>query len=136
MKNKDKVQTNFDKLIVYTPMSFGNWLRKNINNAGISNAELARRTKFSPTYIGNLVRDFYPNSKDGEGRPSEDAVRKIAKALNCDVNEAMTQAGYRSDDELVANGLFSGYYDLSPEDQKLARRQIAALIRSFNEEEK
>ena len=75
-------------------MTFGDWLRLQITEKNLSNAEVARRAKVSPTYIGNLVRDFSPNTKDGKGRPSEDVVAAIVKAVSGDLDEARLAAGY------------------------------------------
>jgi transcriptional regulator with XRE-family HTH domain len=100
MKSKAIVHEPMRKLFVDSftnTMTFGNWLRNQINNANLSNAELARRVGVSATYIGNLVRDFSPNTKKGRGRPSEDVVEQIAKALGADINEARRAAGYAAD---------------------------------------
>lgn len=74
--------------------TFGNWLRTNLNRAGLSNAELGRRVGVSGTYIGNLIRDYSQNTKSGRVRPSEEVVESIAKALGTDVDEARLAAGY------------------------------------------
>jgi transcriptional regulator with XRE-family HTH domain len=75
-------------------MTFGEWLRKKLKDRDMSNARLARLSNLSPTYIGNLVRDFSPNSRSGKIRPSEEAVAGIVKALGADLNEARLAAGY------------------------------------------
>ncbi len=93
MINQAFVYSNHAKLFVDV-MTFGEWLRQQIKDKGLSNAEVARRAKVSPTYIGNLVRDFSPNTKDGKGRPSEEVVAEIAKAVGGDLNEARLAAGY------------------------------------------
>lgn len=93
MINQAFVYSNHAKLFVDV-MTFGEWLRQQIKSKGLSNAEVARRAKVSPTYIGNLVRDFSPNTKDGKGRPSEEVVADIAKAVGGDINEARLAAGY------------------------------------------
>lgn len=92
MKNKAIVHQNIHTLFVY--MTFGELLRRRIKELDISNAEVARRTSLSPTYIGNLVRDHSPNTKKGKGRPSEDAVEVIAKAVEIPLAEARIAAGY------------------------------------------
>jgi predicted transcriptional regulator len=55
--------------------TFGNLLEGWRKSAGISQSELARRLNLSPTYISQLERDYYPNSKSGKGRPSEACTR-------------------------------------------------------------
>lgn len=75
-------------------MSFGEWLRKQLHDGRVSNAELARRIDVSATYVGYLVRDFSPNTRSGKGRPSEEVVERIAAALDADVDDARQAAGY------------------------------------------
>src|SRR3954465_14150263 len=83
------------KLSVDKDMTFGDWLRKKLNEAGISNAELARRVGVSATHVSNLVRDFSPSRKSpGGSRPGEELVGRIAKALHADEDEARLAAGY------------------------------------------
>jgi len=92
MENQAIVYALKRKLFVH--MSFGEWLRQKIIEKRLSNAELARRTGLSPTHIGNLVRNHSPNTKDGTGRPSQNAVRSIAKALDVSLDEARLAAGF------------------------------------------
>lgn len=102
MINQAFVYCKSNKLFVYStmsdnknqPLTFGDWLRDKIKENAISNAELARRVGVSPTYIGNLIRDFSPNSKTGKIRASEPIIESIAKALNANLNEARLAAGY------------------------------------------
>lgn len=133
MKNTAGVCIFASKLFVYNTMSFGEWLRKNIEDRGLSNREVARRADVSATYIGNLVRDFSQNTRSGKVKPSEDVVERIAFALDADLNEARTAAGYSSNGP--DSGLFDGIRSLSPENQRLARRQIKAIIDALAEEE-
>lgn len=88
-------------------MSFGDWLREKINERQLSNAALARRAGVSPTYIGNLVRDYSQNTKSGKVRPSEEVVERIAKALgvDVDVDAARLAAGYASQSESRARSI-------------------------------
>lgn len=95
MRINAAVVDNRRKLSVYRGMTFGDWLRRNIKEAGLSNAELARRVGVSSTHISNLVRDFSPSRKaPGPSRPGEDLVKAIARALNADHDEARLAAGY------------------------------------------
>ena len=93
MINKAIVHANTNKLFVGV-MTFGDWLRQQIKLRNLSNAEVARRAKVSATYIGNLVRDFAPNTKSGVGKPSEDVLAAIVKAVGGNLNEARLAAGY------------------------------------------
>lgn len=61
---------------------------------GWSNAELARRTGFSTTYIGNLARDIAPGTKTGKPkRIPDETVERIARELNIPIDRARTAAG-------------------------------------------
>jgi transcriptional regulator with XRE-family HTH domain len=94
MINEAIVRETLTKLFVHR-MTFGEWLREKLKEARMSNAELARWVDVSPTYIGNLVRDYSPNTKSGKApRPSERLVEKIAKAVKADPDEARQAAGY------------------------------------------
>ena len=136
MLNEAVVQTVGRKLFVYMDMTFGEWLRKNLNDRGISNAEFARRVDVSGTYIGNLVRDYSPNMTSARApRPSEAVVAAMAKALEVPLNEARLAAGYAPIGEETNEGLFSGIEKLSPERQKVAKQTIRALIDSLAAQE-
>ena len=78
--------------------SFGKKLQKLREAAGLNQSELARRADFSPNYISNLERDISPSSKTGKPRPTVEAVDRLAKALNVNVNELRLAAGYAPKD--------------------------------------
>ena len=67
MQNQAIVDIFCDKLLV-DAMNFSDWLRKELSTSDLSNAELARRINKSATYIGHLVRNFSPNTKNGQVR--------------------------------------------------------------------
>lgn len=123
------------KLFVYNNMEFGKWLRETMELRRVSNAELARRARVSPTYIGKLVRNYSPNMKGEKApRPSEPVVEQIAKSLDVPLNEARKAAGYAAfNDE--NEGFFDGIKSLSPERQAIARKQIRAIIDSLAEKD-
>jgi len=75
-------------------MTFGEWLRTRINDLGLSNAEVARRAGVSATYIGNLIRDYSPNTKTGRVQPSAEVVRNIGAAVGAAPADALIAAGY------------------------------------------
>lgn len=75
-------------------MSFGKWLRGKLYDKRVNNAELARRVGVSATHIGNLVRDYSPNTKSGVARPTIELTDKIAIALGIPKDEARLAAGY------------------------------------------
>lgn len=134
MTNQAFVYTISNKLFVDV-MTFGEWLRQQINEQKLSNAEVARRAKVSPTYIGNLVRDFSPNKKDGKGRPSEDVVEEIAKAVGGNLDDARLAAGYAPQDiSQDAHEIAAGIQIIFQNGAKLTKkqkeeiRQTAAVI--------
>lgn len=136
MKNNALVHVFGRKLFVYNDMTFGEWLRKNLNARGVSNAEFARQVNVSPTYIGNLVRDYSPNITSTRGpRPGEPIVETMAKVLGVSLNEARLAAGYAPIGDGGEEGFFSGLDTLSPENQKIAKRQIRAIIDSFKDDD-
>lgn len=62
--------------------TLGELIQEALKEHGWSNAELARRADFSPTYIGNLIRDYSPGTKTGKPtRLPEATVDRIADAL-------------------------------------------------------
>lgn len=93
MINQAKVFVNQIKLFVDMD-SFGKWLRECIRESGLSNAEVGRRVGVSGTHIGNLVRDFSPNTKNGIGKPSPELAEALANLFKKPVDEALVLAGY------------------------------------------
>lgn len=81
-----------------------------------------------------------PQTMTGKpSQPNSNLVVRLAETLKINVDEALILAGYaplgKTDDELVANGLFKDYYELPEDKRKQARRAIAAVIRSFKDED-
>jgi transcriptional regulator with XRE-family HTH domain len=74
--------------------TLGKLITSRLLELGWSNAELARRTGFSTTYIGNLARDVAPGTKTGKPkRIPDETVERIARALNIPIDRARTAAG-------------------------------------------
>jgi transcriptional regulator with XRE-family HTH domain len=120
---------------------FGKWLKVKREAKDWSVRKLADKAGniCSASYISQLENNSYVGKKGKPMQPDEIIVDALASALGESVNEARLLAGYApgelSDDELVADGLFEGYYDLPEEIRPLARKQIAAIIRSLKDEE-
>lgn len=77
-------------------------------------------------------------------QPKSELVVRLAETLKLDMDKTLMLAGYaplgkagdeRTDDELVANGFFSEYYELPEDKRRQARKAIAAVIRSFKDED-
>ncbi len=122
MEYKAKVQCNQSKLFVYRLMTFGEWLRDQINAKNTSNAVVARKAGVSATYIGNLIRDFSPNTKSGKGKPSEEVAESIGRALGVPIDDARIAAGYSPKD-------ISATHDI------LEKARVSFLDGSFTPEE-
>lgn len=118
----------------YLMSQFGDLVRKARIDKGWSQRELARRIKKSSTYIHYVERGFNPSAKDEKFQVGSEAVDALAKALDLDVNETRLAAGY-APNEPIEPGFFSGYHDLSPDRQELARRQIKAILDSLADKE-
>ena len=74
--------------------TFGELMTKYFMETGWSRAEVARRTGFSPTYIGNLLQDRAPATKGGKPvRLSARTVDKIANVLKIPLDQARRAAG-------------------------------------------
>ena len=76
---------------------FGEMVRAKLKDRGWSNAELARRTDYSTTFIGNIIRGVAPGTKSGKLRLSEDIVDKISRVLGFSIEKARKAAGLLSD---------------------------------------
>ncbi|MCI0337143.1 MAG: helix-turn-helix domain-containing protein [Acidobacteria bacterium] len=84
-----------------TDKTFGELIQEAIKELGWSNAELARRTDFSPTHIGNLIRDYSPGTKSGKPtRLPADTVDRIADALKKPRSIFRRAAGLLSEDSV------------------------------------
>lgn len=118
--------------------AFGKWLQAEREKTGITQDDVAGETGLNVKSVSRIER--------GEGGTKRKTIIAIIEAVNnlshgyqLNLNEALRRAGFTTgqptDDELVAEGLFEGYYDLPEEVRPLARKQIAAIIRSLKDEE-
>lgn len=100
--------------------TLGELIQEALVELGWSNAELARRTDFSATHIGNLIRDYSPGTKSGKPtRLPVETVDRIADALNRPRALFRRAAGLLPEDE-------------KPDDSRAAEAQRAAeLIENF-----
>src|SRR5215217_5429231 len=88
---------------------FADWLKAQREAARLSQDGLANLVGVDRQTIYRLE-----NALSGTRR---ETILALAKALDADEREALRKAGFASndptDDELVADGLFSGYYNLT-----------------------
>jgi transcriptional regulator with XRE-family HTH domain len=75
---------------------FGDLVRLAREEKGWSQRQLARRIGKSPSYVHYVERQYNPSAKDQKMRVGEDAVEKLAKTLELDIDEARHAAGYSS----------------------------------------
>lgn len=84
-------------------MSFGEWLKLKRKAAKLSQDKLAALAvlnngyKYTAQYISNIERGYDKNKKGDPTRPDRDLVIALAKALNQDINEALTEADYSAE---------------------------------------
>lgn len=120
--------------------TFGELISSKLLELGWSNAELARRTGFSTTYIGNLARDIAPGTKTGKPkRIPDETVERIARALNVPMDRARTAAGLskrerrlpETVEEALNNALFFDQKGLSEKDIETIRPFLEMMDREI-----
>jgi transcriptional regulator with XRE-family HTH domain len=150
---KKKVSLRLDRCINYLfkPMvaktankrqeTLGELITNRLLELGWSNAELARRTGFSTTYIGNLARDIAPGTKTGKPkRIPDETVERIARALNIPIDRARTAAGLSKSErpspetieEALDNALFFDQKGLSEADREKIRPLLQVVDREID----
>jgi len=121
--------------------TLGELITSRLLELGWSNAELARRTGFSTTYIGNLARDIAPGTKTGKPkRIPDETVERIAKALNIPIDRARTAAGLskrerpspNTVEEALNNALFFDQKGLSEKDIETLRPFLEMMDREID----
>lgn len=110
----------------------GKWLYASRKAAGLTQGELARKAQISTSYVSTLEREEPHHITNASPRPAVSIVDAIAKAVNKPVNEARLIFGYAPIGEETNEGLFAGIERLSPEMQRVAKRQIRAIIDSLS----
>ncbi len=106
---------------------FGRFMQQIREAKGLTQKFVAKEIGITVTQLSRIE-----NGKSGTER---DTVIEWARAIGIDENEALRQFKPETDDELVADGLFSGYYDLPEDRRELARKQIAAIISTLKDED-
>lgn len=69
-------------------LSFGEWMRRWRRKKGFSQRQLAREADIDFTYISKVENDV-----PGFESPSEEALTRLARALEVDADEMITRAG-------------------------------------------
>lgn len=117
----------------FNAIRFGAWLRGKREDIRFSVTELAEMAGMSKQYLSRLERAEEQLLTNKPTQPALDKVENLAKALGVNVNDAREMAGYERTDE--SNGLYKGMDKLSPDQQRLAKRQIKAIIDSLAEQD-
>lgn len=74
--------------------TFGQYLKRRREAAGLTQAELAGRVGVTPTYVGYLERGSDPTGIGEELRPMVEVVNALACALGLPMAEVRCAAGY------------------------------------------
>ena len=114
-------------------LAFGSWFKTERERAGVSQGVVAKNT---PIHVIQLSRieNGHSGVKPDTLERLVAAVNKISTGHRIDLGTAMRRAGFFVPDG-KNEGLFSGLDSLTPEKQKLARRQIRAIIDTLVEED-
>ena len=115
--------------------AFGRWIKRHREAVNISQETAAG--------LAGLSRAQWARIENGQSSSKRDTLLRIADAVKADVSKTLEKAGFYSSnksdlekfDELIADGLFKGYCDLSEKKRRQARRAIAAVIRFFKDED-
>ena len=101
---------------------FADWLRKELDERGWDQAELARRSQTSTALISRML--------SGERRPGAVVARRLARALHTSPEEVFRQAGMlpRPHPQLPGlDDLIHLYAELPPDD----RERLIAVAQAF-----
>ncbi len=116
--------------------TLGKLIQRRLTELKMSKAELARRIGKSPAYVGDMANDT-AKTKSGTYVPSAEVVDALAYHLQISREEILVVLDYlpqtSSDLSKEFPALMSGYEKLSPENRKIAKKQIAGIIRSLVE---
>lgn len=109
-------------------------VQRRIRELGISNAEVARRSKLSRSYIGNIVNKTAP-TQSGQYNLSPDAVGRLATAIEVSETEILTSMKYLSGetfaDTLARNAKIKHLLGTIPEENQEAFTENLATYIEF-----
>lgn len=109
--------------------TFGPWLQRERELAGVSQTEAANAT---PVHVIQLSRieNGHSGIKPATLESLVNAINKLSTGHKIDLGTAFRKAGFALPDEDI-DGLFSGYENLPPERRRLAKIQIRAILDSL-----
>lgn len=116
--------------------TLGELITRRLNELNMSKAELARRIGKSPAYVGDMANDT-AKTKSGKYYPSPEVIDALAYHLQISQEELLVTIDYlpQTSNDLAREfpALMSGYEKLSPENRKIAKKQIQGIIRTLVE---
>lgn len=116
-----------------TNETLGEVVQKRLDELGWSNAELARRTGFSSTHIGNLIRDMSPGSKTGKPtRIPASTVDTIARALGVSIGRLRRAAGLAAPDHAAPFPEVEQIVELMMEIPREKRLDVLAMVAALH----
>jgi len=75
-------------------MTFGDVLRRKLQELDLTAAEVARRSGVTKQNLGRILNNTPHNQSGAIPNPSVETVDRIAKAIKWNINEARLAAGY------------------------------------------
>ncbi len=122
---------------VYDPLVFAKWLTDAYESSPYKSWQAVADNVGTTRSTLSRLAGAKPQSINGKaGQPNSELVIRLAELFGKDIDEALIKGGHaplnidRDDD-----GIYSGLRALSPERQKVARRQIKAIIDALAEED-
>jgi transcriptional regulator with XRE-family HTH domain len=123
----------------FTEMSktFNEALREKLSEKQIKPAELARRAKITKQNIGRIINNTRHPITGALPSTTRETVEKIANALDWDINEALTLAGYAPETNYPPefarqfNRLNELTKDLPEDEREKAIREFKTLVDFF-----
>lgn len=132
-----------EKLSEELQIEFGQWIKTQRNIAGLTQQQVADGADIDRVHLAKIEKGVSGTKRDTAISIAESINKQTKTSHKVNISEVVDRLYGRwdqnknelTDDELVADGVFSGYYNLPADRQKLARKQIAAIIRSLKDED-
>ena len=124
------------KMFRYSAEDFAKWLDNAFQLSSFkSYSDLADKVGLSRGTVSSYASARPQSTSNKASRPRRENVIKLASALKQDINEALLLAGHAPKDVEDTNGYFKGLDKLPLDKQKIAKRQIRAIIDALAEKE-
>jgi len=111
---------------------FGQFLREEMQKARVKHKEVASKAGIDPIHLSRLVNG-HSGAKSNTITDIVNAINELSKSgYKVNLELTLNKAGFTTDD-LTTQEAIAGLEDLEPEAQKIAKRQIQAIIKTFAE---